>query len=143
VDPRLGFIYEATYKNTAGPNPVNWGMTSVDEMMAMGFHFIYGNDLTTGIKDNVAKDEPLMKVIPNPSRSQFVLIYELGQNENVQADLFNLLGEKMAVLISGSQDKGKHSQTFRAADYGLHTGVYFLNVRAGNKTSCEKIIITD
>jgi peptidoglycan hydrolase-like protein with peptidoglycan-binding domain len=140
IDPRLGFIYEATYRNNAGPNPCIWGETSMNEMMVMGFQYIPGNDIT-GIKEQT-RQNPVMQIFPNPSKNAFSLSYELSQTENVEIQMFNVMGEKSAVLVNTQQTKGKHSHVFKADDYNLSQGIYFVAIKTGDKTTTEKLIIS-
>jgi hypothetical protein len=139
IDPRLGFIYEAKYKNT-GTDTAYFGETSMDEMMVMGFQYVYGNDIT-GITEPTNQNA-VMQIFPNPSKNEFSLSYELDQTENVEIQMFNLMGEKTAVLVNAQQTKGKHSQVFKADDYNLSQGIYFIAIKTGDKTTTEKLIIS-
>jgi len=143
VDPRVGIIGEASWVNTS-PDTVWWGLTSDQEMMVMGFQYIDGDPLNATAVSNVKDDQQFLKIFPNPAHNKFVLSYETSDAGNVQAELFNVIGQKQAVLFNNVQQaKGPHTQTFNAADYHLAPGVYFINFTADNKTTTEKLVISE
>ncbi len=141
IDPRLGIIAEGTFINTAGPDPVTWGFSSADEMMAVGFYFIYGDDLPTAIT-NQSNDEQTLTVFPNPANDEFVISYELSEAATVHVDLFDMLGKKVGNLLDNApQTKGKYTHSFNTADYKLTSGIYLLSFNIGGKTATQKLII--
>ena len=143
VDPRLGFIWDATFTNTAGPNPVQYGPTSADEMDIMGFVGYSGANLPTSIMP-VSTDKITTKVYPNPTLDEFSITYELAQSGNVSVDLMDVTGKKLASLINNNTSPaGKYSHTFNTNDYRLAAGIYYVSFNIGNSTATQKLIVTE
>ena len=145
VDPRSGFIGEATYINTAGPNPCIWGWSAYWEMMDIGFYYVPGDDLSpTAISEPKAMGELKMQVYPNPVSDAFVLSYELANQGNVEIGLADMLGNKIATLVSGNvQGTGKYTREFNASEYKLAKGIYLVTFNIDGKTATQKLIVTD
>ncbi len=140
VNPRTGFVHTATYMNTAGPNPVNWGLSSQEEMMVLTFQYIEGDDLPLDVA-NTPGDEESLQVFPNPAGSEFALSYELSQAETVSAELTDILGARVGTLVNSSQVKGRHIESFNVSQFHLTPGIYFLTFNAGGRTITQRLII--
>ena len=84
---------------------------------------------------------------PNPFNPTTTIRFGLPQRADVTLEVFNLLGEKVAVLARGNQEAGSHEVRFNAQD--LSTGVYFyrLQVRqsdgghSSNSVQTRKLLI--
>ena len=144
VNPLTGIISEATWKNTAGPDTVWWGFSSLDEMEAIYFYYIDGAPLSpSGINAPVSEDGSA-KVFPNPVVDEFVLKYELTEPANVQIDLLDLLGNKITNLVTEQvQTTGQYTHGFSTADHKLSAGIYIVAFNIGGKTETQKLIITE
>jgi hypothetical protein len=143
VDPRLGFIYEASYTNTAGPNPVLEGTTAAQEMDIAGFYGYLGDPLPTAIS-TVPQEQTSIKIFPNPIADEFVIQYELAQDQPVQIDLHDVAGNKISNLLSNTnQVAGKYTLGLHTDQYHLAAGVYLVSINIGGKISTQKLVITD
>jgi hypothetical protein len=143
VDPRLGLIGEATYKNTAGPDPCIWGWSAYWEMMDVGFYYVPGDNLSTDIP-TVTSDAGSVKVFPNPVTDAFVVSYDLEQPAPVEVYLTDLLGNRVGTLVSETGvQKGKYTREFNASDYKLNSGIYLVTFNIAGKTSTTKLIVPE
>jgi len=59
---------------------------------------------------------------PNPFNPVTTLVFELDRPAELRAEVFNLLGERVALLSEGSMSAGEHRLSWDAA--GLASGVY-------------------
>lgn len=140
IDPRVGFIHTAKFKNTNGPDPVNWGLTSQEEMMVLGFQYIYGDDLPPlSVKENTAPELKL-NVFPNPAFDKLSLNYVLREKADVRAELVNLMGEKMMVVEQKQKEIGNYVEEIML-EGKFSPGIYFLNFYAGNGMVSKKVVI--
>lgn len=80
------------------------------------------------------------EVSPNPFQDNIFISYDLPQKMNVNIDLYNTQGVKLANIVSSQMQEGKQSVSFFAAPYVNKGGVYFLQIQFGNKTYSEKIV---
>jgi hypothetical protein len=76
---------------------------------------------------------------PNPFNSATQIALELPSRTQVVAQVFNRLGQEVAVLANGELDAGVHRLTF---DGGiLPSGIYFIRVTAFGETHMMKAVM--
>lgn len=139
VDPTNGFIYEAKYRNTAGPFLVTFGPTSLDEMMVLGFQYVR-KGTTTPAKD-VTAPENVIRVYPNPAAGEFQLACRLDTENKMTVELYNMMGVRSALMTDEKQNAGQQLKKFSLA--GLKAGVYLLKVSIGAMSHAEKVVVTE
>ncbi|MDP8207367.1 MAG: C25 family cysteine peptidase [Candidatus Electryonea clarkiae] len=76
---------------------------------------------------------------PNPFNPTVNVSFSLKSNVMVNARVFNLLGQEVAVLADYQMKAGNHSLTFDGAD--LASGMYFLQFNAGPLSEMKKLIL--
>jgi hypothetical protein len=64
---------------------------------------------------------------PNPFNPSTIIHYGLRANSNVRLEIFNVLGQKVGVLVDGEQGEGYHAVTWHAS---VPSGVYFYRIEA-------------
>jgi hypothetical protein len=57
----------------------------------------------------------------------------------VNLTIFNLLGQRIVVLVNQVQPAGEHQYRFDAG--GLPAGVYFYTLRAGSFTETKRMVL--
>lgn len=67
---------------------------------------------------------------PNPFNPSTTIRYGLPQRSQVVLQVFNTLGQQVALLVQGEQETGYHEAQFEGT--GLSTGMYFYRLIAGN-----------
>ncbi len=58
---------------------------------------------------------------------------------NVQLNVYNILGEEVAILVNKKQSPGNYSVQFNASN--LPSGVYFYTLRVGNFVAMKKMVL--
>jgi hypothetical protein len=76
---------------------------------------------------------------PNPFNPSTTIRYALPENAHVKLEVFNMLGQRVAVLVDGEQAAGFHSAVFDGA--GLASGVYVYRLRTGNFAAMKKFVL--
>lgn len=89
------------------------------------------SDLANGFK--------LSQNYPNPFNPSTNINFTIPAASNVQLDVFNLLGQKVATLIDGQRLAGNHTIRFDASN--LASGMYFYMLRAGDITLQRKMTL--
>ena len=108
--------------------------------------FIINNGVVDVNENNsVVKEYKLFQNYPNPFNPSTVIEYALPVESNVTISVFNTIGQRVAVLLKGTQGAGNHSITWNAQS--LSSGVYFYKIKAAginskkNFTSFKKAIL--
>jgi len=89
----------------------------------------------------------LKQNFPNPFNPSTVISYQLSVNSKVSLIIYDLLGNKVAILVDEEQSAGDHSVKFDATNhlqlttYSIPSGVYFYQLRAGNFVETKKLVI--
>jgi len=76
---------------------------------------------------------------PNPFNSKTVISWQVGATGQVDLTVYNLLGQKVATLVSEMQPAGYHQLEWDAAH--LPSGVYYYLIKAGEYQDVKKMIL--
>ncbi len=99
----------------------------------------------TGTADEVRPDEvALLPNYPNPFNPSTTIEYTLDAAQDVQLDVFNLLGRRVRTLVSGPQQAGRYTLNWDATDsHGkrLPSGVYLARLEAGENRQIVKMTL--
>lgn len=141
VDPRLGWIHRARYKNNT-QDTIYWGLTSDEEMMVMGFQYIPGDTLGTlpsGVSGSQSNNLRV-NVFPNPASDRVMLNYALEKTCDVTFQLRNILGETIARYTTYNKPSGNYLDEWKIPE-GTIPGMYFITIRAGAHTHTQRLIV--
>ena len=86
-----------------------------------------------GIHDDVGslpRKFTLLQNYPNPFNPATTIRYALPQNAHVTVSVFNMLGERVALLVDAQQQAGFHDVMFHGD--GLSSGVYVYRMQSGS-----------
>jgi len=78
---------------------------------------------------------------PNPFNPSTRIAYTLPQPEKVRLDVYNALGQRVAVLVDELQSAGAHEFIFNGK--GWASGLYFYRLQAGNQVQQKKMLLLD
>lgn len=70
----------------------------------------------------------LFPVYPNPFNTSVTINYQLSSPVNIELSIYNLLGQKMQILVTGMQRAGRHQVKWEASDFA--GGVYFCRLKS-------------
>jgi len=76
---------------------------------------------------------------PEPFSARTTVNYALPEEMHVHAEVYNALGQRIQLLVDGTQVAGTH--TLQLDLSGVAAGLYFLRMRAGSQTLLEPLII--
>jgi hypothetical protein len=95
----------------------------------------------TGIYDNVANSLNL-SVYPSPFTDQTSINYNLEKQSKMKVEVYNVVGEKIKVLMEESQSPGKHKLEMYASDVNYQPGVYYLKIYVDGNVTIRKTMLT-
>ena len=82
---------------------------------------------------------------PNPFATRTLIRYALPTRAQVDLEVFDLQGHRVATLARGEQEAGEHAVSFEAGTHdapsALPAGVYFYRLRAGSFTGTRKMLL--
>jgi len=135
LSDKFGIIYAAFYEDP----PLPWPEYIYDLTGCILSGNKYGTILSTQNKKFVERKFHLFQNYPNPFNPKTRIAFSLEKSEFVEINIFNIRGEKVAVLVSKIYSAGRHYVDFDASD--LAGGVYFYRLTAGQLTACRKLLL--
>ncbi len=96
-------------------------------------------DTNTGQRTGTPTLYHLYGAFPNPFTSSTTIGYRLDKRSRVTVSVYNVLGERVAVLVKENQSPGEHDVDFDAG--GLPGGVYLCRLQAGGASVVKKMLV--
>lgn len=96
----------------------------------------------TGInesKSNIPKAIQLFQNYPNPFNPTTIIKYVLPKSSKVKIEIFNVLGQQVAVLVNEFIAAGTHQIQFNAEN--LSSGIYYYSIQVGKFSDVHKMIL--
>jgi hypothetical protein len=81
----------------------------------------------------------LQQNFPNPFNPSTVIKFDLPENSHVNLIVYNLLGEKIIVLLNETLEAGRYARSFDSK--GLPSGLYIYMLQTDTYSSSKKMIV--
>lgn len=81
----------------------------------------------------------LLAAYPNPFNPRATLRFEVPRPDFVRLAVYDLLGQRVAILLDRRVSSGEHELTWNAN--GLSSGVYLLRMEAGGASFTRKVVL--
>ncbi|MBN2426503.1 MAG: endonuclease [Calditrichaceae bacterium] len=81
----------------------------------------------------------LLQNFPNPFNNATIINYRLPAAGEVELSVYNLLGQRIALLVSKLQHAGSHQVNFDAT--GLASGIYYYKIKSGQFASTRRMLL--
>lgn len=102
-------------------------------------NYLMGNTAVDGESSELPRQFSLAQNYPNPFNPTTKISFELPVSSNVELDVFDILGRRVAVLAQGKMEAGRHSIDLDASSWA--TGMYFYRLNAGDLSKVRKMVI--
>lgn len=92
----------------------------------------------------IPKSFELFQNYPNPFNPQTQIRYDLPVSGNVRLTIYNILGQKVKVLVDEIQDAGYKSVIWDGKDIDgrdVASGIYFYKIEAQNFEKTKKMVL--
>lgn len=102
--------------------------------------FEYSN--TIEVETGVPGSFGLAQNYPNPFNPATVISYALPYTAHVELNLYDVLGNKVAMLLKENKPAGTYDFHLDTRKYNLPSGVYIYRMQAGEFTNSKKLVLT-
>jgi hypothetical protein len=117
----------------------SWGLGgSRSDMGAYGG----GDSVEVGIPGNLTplpRHYILFQNYPNPFNTSTTIEFSLPEQAHVELSIYNILGQKVAVIFKGVKPAGTHTVVWDAGD--MPSGVYFARLEGGGDSRAVKMLL--
>ncbi len=147
-------LSELKVEGTSNTIPVMDANLMIDDESNIYFHAEIGtgsgeaelitlkiSDPSTSIKDDTKAviSYQLDQNYPNPFNPSTNITFILPESGNISLEVFNLLGEKVAVIAKNYMEKGQHTINFDGER--LTSGVYIYRLQSGEFSASRKMML--
>jgi len=105
-------------------------------------YILKDNSSLTGVQDTepvVPVSAELLQNYPNPFNPSTQIRFALPNASDVRLEVFNLVGQKVAVLVDEHMESGYHTVQWDAN--GMPSGVYFYRITTANFSQTRKMLL--
>jgi hypothetical protein len=132
-----GSSYTWTDVDVSNGTTYNYALVAVD---ANG----YRNELGTvnarpSYNAAVIREYALHQNYPNPFNPTTSITFDLVESGDVTLEVYNLMGQRVASLMAGMQEAGRHTVSFDAAN--LPSGEYVYQLKVNGFTAAHKMVL--
>ena len=124
-------------KMNYGQQSIKTSLTEVRYQLIVG-NSEYLNQLSAEFK-SVPEVFRLAQNYPNPFNPSTMINYELPNTSHVELSIYNILGQKVKILVSERQETGYHQIEWDASGYA--SGVYYYRIQAGEFQDVKKMVL--
>jgi len=91
------------------------------------------------LTEPVPETNKLSAIYPNPFNPVTTIDYELAESGRVKIEVYNIKGQKIAVLANETKDAGRYSLNWNAE--GNNSGIYFIRYSTGAGREVKKALL--
>ncbi|TVQ07982.1 MAG: T9SS C-terminal target domain-containing protein, partial [Bacteroidetes bacterium] len=134
--------------NVSAPGLYTVWVTDANGCMTEATVEVYCGEYMVDEDDKLFADDPISgymdilnsKVFPNPFRSEATIEFTLARNTKATVYLYNLAGERVALLFEGNVNAFE-TQQVRFGSENLNSGVYFYHLNTGSEVYINKVVL--
>lgn len=89
--------------------------------------------------DGIPQSVVLLQNYPNPFNPTTTIQYRVPWKVHVRLEVYNVLGQRIAVLVDEEKEAGYHTATFDGVT--IPSGLYFYRLQAGNFIGTRKLTL--
>ncbi len=111
------------------------------KLSTMSYQIITAADKTTDVKvtAGIPNQYQLFQNYPNPFNPSTTITFDIPESGFVALTLYNMLGEKVDVLVNRVMNAGSYKVNYNATK--LNSGIYFYRIQTNNFAQVKKMIL--
>jgi hypothetical protein len=113
--------------------------TDINDISDSVFSIEEGNSVQDKFNSEIPTEFSLYQNFPNPFNPNTTIYYSIPEETFVKLNIYNLLGEEVAVLVNENKIIGNYSVNFSLRDY--NSGIYLYKLEAGNFVEIKKMVL--
>jgi len=90
--------------------------------------FEFNNATSIKINESISNDFQVFQNYPNPFNPSTIIKFNIPENSNVKIKVYDLLGNLVAELLNSFLTAGTYSIVWKADDFNLNSGIYFIRI---------------
>jgi hypothetical protein len=114
------------------------GVKTFHEPISIALNF---GDIDNNLRQlgGMPTDYKLYQNYPNPFNPATVIGYQLSALSNVEIAVYNMIGQKITTLFSGTQEAGMYEIKWDASEFA--SGVYYYKIEAGKFVEIKSMLL--
>jgi hypothetical protein len=120
-----------------------WSSSNNSPPYTTQVYFRKGQNIIMGYRENELKNnEQIINIVenyPNPFNNTTTITYTLIQSCNIALNVYDILGNNVALLEHARKEAGLYTVPFNGAT--LSTGTYFISLETNRGRSVQKIFL--
>jgi len=125
--------------NAAVPDSVANALHYASDHLPVFADFVFDNVTSVSGGGTMPASYALEQNYPNPFNPGTRITYSIPARQFVSLKVYNVLGQEVATLVSGSQSAGTHTAAWDAS--ALSTGVYIYRLQAGSFVAIKRMVL--
>jgi hypothetical protein len=125
--------------DTVNVNAKLFCSTGYTNVTALAINGIVITDITDDLVSSLPREFILEQNHPNPFNQRTIINYELPIKNYVKLGIYNILGQKVAMLVSEKKLAGHHYVEFNGQN--LPSGIYLYRITAGKWQDVKKMVL--
>jgi len=112
---------------------------NVEYILENFFYEIKTDEIENNTEMTIPRDFELYQNYPNPFNPHTMISYQIPMTIKIDLSIYNVLGQKVGILVSEKQKAGHYQVKWDALD--LPSGIYYYKITAGDFQKAKKMIL--
>ncbi|MEZ5174007.1 MAG: T9SS type A sorting domain-containing protein [Bacteroidia bacterium] len=138
VDSRVHMLYQRDYTPGSAVTIDDASVHPFDIPNDIIYLPVFKNFEDVGF-EQVNNNVEEISLMPNPASDMATLRFKLDNTVDTRIEIFNVLGQNVSTLSTQKAAAGYHNVQLNTAEF--NSGIYFVNVVAGEKSSTIKMVV--
>ncbi|MBI2420388.1 MAG: T9SS type A sorting domain-containing protein [Ignavibacteriales bacterium] len=143
ITNNLGNFFTQSTETISGNSNLSITVNNIPAPSVVLLRLAYTGDLTNSeAEKKTPASFQLAQNFPNPFNPETIISYQLNQKSHVTLEVFDIVGNNIALLVDRVQEPGNYHVPFSSMkSKGLAAGMYFYRLKADNQIAVKKMVL--